>query len=69
MTLYKGVYPINFDISMFKRWEVIRAILTELREHGIVQAGERVIITRGDVVGISGGANALKIVTVEPRGA
>jgi pyruvate kinase len=69
MTLYRGVYPIDFDISIFKRWEVIRAVLTELREHGTVQAGERVIITRGDLVGVSGGANALKIVTVEPQGA
>lgn len=66
MTLYSGVYPIDFDISEFARWEVIRAVLTELREHGIVQAGERVIVTRGDVIGVSGGANAMKIVTVEP---
>lgn len=69
MTLYRGVYPVNFDISVFKRWEVIRAVLTELREHGTVQVGERVIVTRGDLVGVSGGANSLKIVTVEPQGA
>lgn len=69
MTLYRGVYPVNFDISVFKRWEVIRAVVTELREHGTVQVGERVIVTRGDLVGISGGANSLKIVTVEPQGA
>jgi pyruvate kinase len=68
MTLYRGVYPVDFDISVFKRWEVIRAVLTELREQGTVQAGERVIVTRGDVVGISGGANNLKIVTVETQG-
>jgi pyruvate kinase len=69
MTLYRGVYPVNFDISVFKRWEVIRAVLTELREHGTVQVGERVIVTRGDLVGVSGGANSLKIVTVESQGA
>lgn len=66
MTLYRGVYPINFDISEFAKWEIIRAVLTELREHGIVRAGERVIITRGDVInGASSGANSLKIVTVD----
>lgn len=64
MTLYRGVYPVDFDISVFKRWEVIRAVLNALRDHGTLHVGERVIITRGDVVGISGGANALKIVTV-----
>lgn len=66
MTLYRGVYPVDFDISVFKKWQVIRAVLTELREHGIVQAGERVIVTRGDFLGVSGGTNSLKIVTVEP---
>ncbi len=65
MTLYSGVYPIDFDVSVYERWEIIRAVLTELREHGTVQVGERVIITRGDVIGRSGEANSMKIVTVE----
>lgn len=65
MTLYSGVYPVDFDVSLYERWEIIRAVLTELREHGTVQVGERVIITRGDVIGRSGEANSLKIVTVE----
>jgi pyruvate kinase len=68
MTLYRGVYPIDFDISVFKRWEIIRAVLTELRDHGFVQAGERVIVTRGDMVGQIVITNSLKIVTVEPAG-
>lgn len=65
MTLYRGVYPVDFDITVFERWEIIRAVLTELREHKIVQIGERVIVTRGDVSGVNAGANSLKIVTVE----
>ncbi len=65
MTLYRGVYPVDFDISVFKRWEIIRAVLTELREQDTVHAGERVIVTRGDIIGKSGVANSLKIVTVE----
>lgn len=66
MTLYRGVYPVDFDISIYKRWELIRGLLTELREQGTVQIGERVIIIRGDVVGTNGYANSMKIVTVEP---
>jgi len=66
MTLYRGVYPVDFDVSEYERWEVIRAVITELRESDIVHVDERVIITRGDVSGVSGGANSLKIVTVEP---
>lgn len=65
MTLYRGVYPVDFDITVFERWEIIRAVLTELREHGTVHVGERVIVTRGDIVGVNSLANSLKIVTVE----
>lgn len=65
MTLYRGVYPVEFDITKFARWELLRAVLTELREQGTVHVGDRVIVTRGDVVGISGVANSLKIVTVD----
>jgi pyruvate kinase len=65
MTLYRGVYPVDFDITVFARWEIIRGILTELREQKIVRAGERVIVIRGDVSGVNSGANSLKIVTVE----
>lgn len=65
MTLYRGVYPIDFDVSVFKRWEIIREVLTALREQGVVQVGQRVIVTRGDVIGKSSVANSMKIVTVE----
>jgi len=65
MTLYRGVYPVDFDITVFARWEVLRAVLTELREKNIVLVGERVIITRGDVVGSVAITNSLKIVTVD----
>lgn len=66
MTLYRGVYPIDFDVTKFERWQMIRGVLTALREQGLVQAGERVIVTRGDITGVSGRSNSMKIVTVEP---
>ena len=28
MTLYRGVYPIAFDITKFERWQVIREVIT-----------------------------------------
>lgn len=65
MALYRGVYPIDFDINDFERWEIIRAVITELTVHNILQQGQRVIITRGDLMGSSVSANSLKIVTVD----
>ena len=66
MTLYGGVYPINFDVTCCQRWEVIKGVLTALQEQGIVQAGDKVIITRGDILGLVGCTNAMKIITVGP---
>lgn len=65
MSLYRGVYPIDFDIRDFERWEVIRAVISELVAHNILQQGQRVIITRGDLIGTKFSANSLKIVTVD----
>lgn len=65
MTLYRGVYPVDFDVTKFERWQVIREILTSLREQGILKSGDQVAITRGDIVGVRGHSNAMKIVTVE----
>lgn len=65
MTLYRGVYPIDFDITKYERWEVIKAVLNEMIRQNIVNEGDLVVVTRGDVAGVGGRANALKIVTVE----
>jgi len=65
MTLYRGVYPVDFDVTKHERWQVIREILTTLREQNILKSGDQVMITRGDIIGVSGRSNAMKIVTVE----
>lgn len=67
MTLYRGVYPIDFDIMDYERWEVVRAVITNLRSAGKVKPGDKVIITRGDVTGVVGLTNSMKIVEVEPE--
>ena len=44
--------------------EVTREVLGRLVERGAVQDGDRVLLTKGDLHGHSGGTNAMKIVTV-----
>lgn len=63
MTLYRGVYPIHFDMSGEHHRINQRAIKT-LQKCGIVKTGDYVIITRGDEIGVHGGTNTLKIVQV-----
>jgi pyruvate kinase len=64
MTLYRGVYPIYFDVTAGKPWEVSQRAIAFLKEKGYLSSGEQVIVTKGDVIGIDGGANAMKILMV-----
>lgn len=64
VTLYRDVYPVEFDVTDIPYSEVTRAVLTVLYERGVVGDGDRVIISKGDLHGHSGGTNGMKIVTV-----
>lgn len=65
MTLYRGVYPIDFDVTRYPKIQVTTEAVAELCRRAVVQKGDRVLITKGDIMGNTGGANTLKIVTVE----
>lgn len=64
MALYKGVYPILFDATNIDRRILNYAASHELEQRGILQKGDLVILTKGDLIGIHGKTNSLKIVTV-----
>jgi len=64
VTLYRGVYPIAFEIATSDHAEVNREAIAELRRRGAVRDGDLVIITKGDLTGVKGGTNAMKIATV-----
>ena len=64
MTLYRGVYPVDFDITKYQSWEAIRSVLQALQAQEIVHEGDNVIITRGEILGLVGQTNAMKIITV-----
>lgn len=64
MTLYRGVYPIEFDVTRYTDVQVTPEALSELLRLGAIAAGDRVVVTKGDILGNVGGANTLKIVIV-----
>lgn len=64
MTLYRGVYPIPFDATHIDRRVLNQAATIELRDREILKNGDLVIITKGDLIGVHGRTNSLKIVTV-----
>ncbi|MGF1642919.1 MAG: pyruvate kinase [Thiotrichales bacterium] len=63
--LYRGVYPVHYPTSEFdSHAKANKAAVEILERHGIVAHGDFVAITKGDLMGIGGHTNALKIVKV-----
>jgi len=66
VTLYRGVYPVTVEFDKIGPYNVTDDILKLLKQKKIVRSGDRVIITRGDLLGEdSGGSNLMKIVNVQ----
>lgn len=68
VALYRGVYPVSYPVAEVAPYEANRKAVEVLSEHGAVAPGDRVIITKGDMMGVHGGTNSLKIVEVGPDG-
>jgi len=64
VTLYRGVYPVSFDETSTDHVQVNREAIEELIRRGAVRDGDLVIITKGDLIGVHGGTNAMKIIRV-----
>ena len=64
VNLYRGVYPATLRTISTDHAQVNRDLVEVLSKSGLVRDGDRVIITKGDLAGVQGGTNALKIVEV-----
>ncbi|HFD86524.1 MAG TPA: pyruvate kinase [Gammaproteobacteria bacterium] len=62
--LYRGVYPVDFPTSTTSHPRANMTAVDILKKHRVVQDGDIVIITKGDLMGDGGGTNAMKIVEV-----
>ena len=64
VTLYRGVYPIKFDITHTDPLMANKEIINELMQRGAVDQDDFVVITKGDLLGRRGGTNNMKIIQV-----
>ncbi len=65
VTLYRRVHPVNFDPTGQQEVEAVnREAVEVLRQFGAGVDGDLVLITKGDLAGVRGGTNAMKIVEV-----
>ena len=63
VTLYRGVYPIAYDVE--DRGEAVYfSIFRLLLGRKLVQESDHIILTKGELSGISGGTNSMQILRV-----
>ncbi len=63
--LYRGVYPVNFDVTHSRPEQMYAAIFQRLIQDGLAAEGDSIIVTKGELSGVSGGTNSMKILKVQ----
>jgi pyruvate kinase len=61
VTLFRGVYPIEFDVKSTVQAQVNEAVIEELLRRNAIRNTDLVIITKGDRSGVEGQTNIMKI--------
>jgi pyruvate kinase len=66
VTLYRGVYPVIFDVPASDRSteSLYRALFNRLLELQLVEMHDLVILTKGELSGVQGGTNSMQILKV-----
>jgi pyruvate kinase len=65
VTLYRGVYPVIYDVTGTDTTESLyNSIFARLLELSLVNRGDLVILTKGELTGVQGGTNSMQILQV-----
>ncbi len=64
VTLYRGVDPVAFVPQPTNMTDLYRDVFSTLLNKKLVEVGDLVLLTKGDLAGVSGGTNSMKIVKV-----
>lgn len=64
VTLYRGVYPVSFDVIHPQTPLLLQDVIEVLMKGGALREGDRMIVTKGEFTGIPGRTNTMKIVRV-----
>jgi pyruvate kinase len=65
VAMYRGVYPVAFEIQGANRSRLYADIFQTLLSNELVEVDDLVIFTKGDLEGVSGSTNAMKILKVK----
>ena len=64
VTLYRGVYPVAYDVTHSDSEILYFSVFHLLLELKLVEENDLVILTKGELSGVSGGTNSMQILRV-----
>jgi pyruvate kinase len=64
VTLYRGVYPVLFDVTHGTPAQMYQTVFDQLLNRGLVDVGDTIILTKGELTGVQGGTNSMQILRV-----
>jgi pyruvate kinase len=64
VTLYRGVYPVLYDVTHESPAQMYQAVFDQLLSRSLVDVGDQIILTKGELSGVQGGTNSLQILRV-----
>jgi pyruvate kinase len=65
VALYRGVYPVSFDVLVGSGGAGFGAICKALVDRQLAAPGDRVLLTEGQAADVAGGTNTMRILTIE----
>ena len=65
LSLCRGVIPLYFDAGSFATENIEVSAIEYLMDNEFLEKGDSVLLTRGDVMGVAGSTNVLKILAVD----
>jgi pyruvate kinase len=64
VALYRGVYPVPFDVLADPARTASEALARTLLDRGLASPGDRILMTEGQAAGVAGGTNTMRIITL-----
>jgi pyruvate kinase len=64
VTLYRGVYPVAYDVTDKDREAFYFSIFSQLLDLKLVKENDLIILTKGELTGVAGGTNSMQILKV-----
>jgi pyruvate kinase len=64
VTLYRGVYPVAYDVTDENRQAFYYSIFKQLLDLKLVKENDLIILTKGELTGVAGGTNSMQILEV-----